>query len=523
MRTIWDSPAWHSLGSFTMTRGNLTFAYFIDWFNPLLNKTAGKTVFCGAIMLICLNLPYELQHLVENTFFAGITPPPKEPSVTTITAVSDPIVDRLQALFHGKIIRTHRHPDGIVKRVAVLPVIADLMAIRKVLGFAGIKAHNFCSFCNLSHAEMDCLDPSYWRSRIGADVRQAAIQWQQAQTKVKRNEIFDQHGVRWSALHRLDYRDPVQHTVLGMMHNWDEGILQHQARVKWGIGVTPSRLTNHDHDHGQTSHGNDGTPHITPAAATNLDFIDIDMLDEELADLEAESQAHADTPSHLKRQHSESSTEPMDGDENDNVEGGDEDFQPDSDSESNGDDDEEVGDWDAVTSVFNSNALSKIHQCIDNAIVPTWITRPPRNLGEKSHGKLTADQWYTLFTIFLPMVLPELWLASGKRRDLDLLDNFHDLVLCTNIVGSYTISNAAADDYLHHYIRYRQTSKDLFPTVATRPNHHYAMHNADLMKFWGPLPRLSEFPYEQHNGTLQKIKTNWHLCESLHKSALIEI
>jgi hypothetical protein len=127
--------------------------------------------------------------------------------VTTITAVSDPIVDRLQALFHGKIIRTRRHPNGITKHVAVLPVIADLMAIRKVLGFAGIKAHNFCSFSNLTHAKMNCLNPSYWRARIGSNVCQAAIQWQQAQTKVKCNEIFDQHGVWWSALHRLDYRD----------------------------------------------------------------------------------------------------------------------------------------------------------------------------------------------------------------------------------------------------------------------------------------------------------------------------
>ena len=142
MHTIWDSPSWRSLGLFTTTHGNLTFAYFINWFNPLLNKTAGKTVSCGAIMLICFNLPYELQHLVENTFFAGITPPPKEPSVTTITAVSDPIVDGLQVLFHGKIIQTYRHPTGIIKHVAVLPVIADLMAIRKVLGFVGIKARN---------------------------------------------------------------------------------------------------------------------------------------------------------------------------------------------------------------------------------------------------------------------------------------------------------------------------------------------------------------------------------------------
>ena len=145
--------------------------------------------------------------------------------MTTITAVSDPIIDHLQALFHGKVIRICRLPDGITKCVAVLPVIADLMAIRKVLGFAGIKAHNFCSFCDLSHAEMDCLEPSYWSACIGTNVCQAAIAWQQAKTKVKHNKIFNQHGVRWSALHHLDYCDPGQHTVLGMMHNWIEGIL----------------------------------------------------------------------------------------------------------------------------------------------------------------------------------------------------------------------------------------------------------------------------------------------------------
>ena len=92
-----------------------------------------------------------------------------------------------------------------------------------------------------------------------------------------------------------------------MIHNWDEGILQHHARVKWGIGVIQSRLKDYDEDHGQTS--NDSTPHITPTAEIDLDFIDIHMLDEELTDLEAESQAHSDTSSHLKCQHSESSME----------------------------------------------------------------------------------------------------------------------------------------------------------------------------------------------------------------------
>ena len=113
------------------------------------------------------------------------------------------------------------------------------------------------------------------------------------------------------------------------------------------------------------------------------------LLDEEFTDLEAESQAHSDAPSHLKCQHSKS-LDPMDDDDRDNLQGDDEDFRPDSDSE----DDDAAGKWDAAvtTSVFNKEALSKIHECLNDAIVPTWITRPSRNLGNKSHGKLTANQ-----------------------------------------------------------------------------------------------------------------------------------
>lgn len=164
MHCIWDSPAWRSLGDFTTTRGNLTFSYYIDWFNPLLNKTAGKTMSVGAIMLFCLNLPHELQHLVENTFFAGITPPPKEPTMTTINALTDPVIERLAVMYDGKTIRTNRSPEGKFTRVAILPFIADLLGIRKAGGFAGVSSHNFCSFCTLRRADMDNLDPTSWTS-----------------------------------------------------------------------------------------------------------------------------------------------------------------------------------------------------------------------------------------------------------------------------------------------------------------------------------------------------------------------
>jgi len=514
MHSIWDSPAWRSLGSFTTTHGNLTFSFYIDWFNPFTNKIAGKSASCGAIMMFCLNLPYELQCLPQYTFFAGITPPPHEPSVTTITALSDSIVDHLQAMWQGKKIRTHRHPDGALKRVAVLPTIGDLLAIRKLLGFAGVASHNFCSFCTLQRSEMDNLDYESWTKRTGADVLAGAMEWKSATTKKDRKAFFKKNGVRWSSLHRLTYRDPVQHTVLGVMHNWIEGILQHQARVKWGIGIIPAAQGNENADEAISA-----TPPSSPLPFNKLD-LDVEMLDEEITALYEESRQYQDRPEHVKRLHSQASffmaEQQLEGGHDDADESpNDDEFFPgevsDTDTEAEADDNLEA--WKAVC-IFDSTSLAMIRQCLSDTVIPSWLERPPVNLGEKRHGKLKADQWLQLFTVFLPLILPEIWLAESNPRHTALLSNFHDLVACTNIVCSYSVSSASADLYLYHFIQYRKSSKILFPNVNTRPNHHYAMHNADLMKFWGPLIKLSEFPYERHNGNLQKIKTNSHMCKS---------
>jgi len=212
MSSIWDSPAWLSLGSFTTTHGNLTFSYFIDWFNSLTNKIAGKSISCGVIMMCCLNLPYELQNLEEYTYFAGITPPPKEPTVITITALADPIVDHLETLWHGKVIQTHRHPDGTFKRVGVLPAIGDLLAMHKALGFAGIAStSHFCSFCKLPLAIRGDLDHrgGHWIPRSGPEVLAASEMWRKAEMKKTRKELVAQYGVHYSSLHRLTYYDPV--------------------------------------------------------------------------------------------------------------------------------------------------------------------------------------------------------------------------------------------------------------------------------------------------------------------------
>jgi hypothetical protein len=513
MRGIRDSPAWRSLGEFTFQYGNLVFSYYIDWFNPLTNKIAGKKVSCGAIMLFCLNLPYELAHAEENTFFAGLTPPPFEPNIVTITAVQDPVVDELETMYLGRMIRSANHPTGLFRRVAVLPLIADLLALQKAGGFAG-HAHksHFCWYCPLPRRNIERVDSENWGIRNGTDVRIAGQEWRDATTKTRRKEIFDAKGHRWSSLLRLTYRDPVRHCVLGVMHNWLEGVLQHHARRLWGLGV--DSLSDGDPD---VAVDIDAEAQMEPLdlALDDLMDLDADTVDDELSDIISDSQSHADTPSQsrqMRRLATSSSLatifepEPL----AETGDSGDEDWVM-ADNESSDEDLDEADAKPGAQCIFSAAQLGLIRDCIGDVVVPTWLARPPRNLGNASHGKLKADTWFVLFTVHLLIALPEMWGRSKDIRHRLFLGNFLLLVVCTNIVCSFSTSNEDADQYTANYVKYRQTLRHLFPNMTSVPNHHYAMHNGPQLKFWGPLMGVSEFPYERHNGTFQKVPKNNHM------------
>lgn len=470
-------------------------------------------------MMFCLNLPPDIQHLPENTFFAGITPPPKEPTMVTITALSDPIVEQLRPLWEGRIFKTHRHQRGTKKCVGVLARIGDLLAMRKALGFSGVTSNNFCSFCLTKYEDMDSL---HWKHRDGTQVLAAAKEWKNATTKKRRDQIYREHGVRWSSLHALPYGDPVKHTLLGLMHNWLEGVLQHHARVLWGIGVEASK--NQEDSEEEIIEINDEYITDIDLATSQLllpfPLTEIkDDLDAEIQDLYEEGQTYLDTPSHKARVDFEiaEAFQVLQFDDDDSYD----DSDMDEDIDFRPSPDRDLVGMNSGSFTFSDEELHQIHIGLSQIVIPSWIERPPTNLGEKSHGKLKADQWLTLFSVFLPLILPELWSLSDSHRNTALLDNFHDLVSATNIVCSYTVTPDMPSAYLQHYISYRKSSQVLFPNGGSRPNHHFAMHNGKLMKFWGPLIQLSEFQGERHNGMLQKIKTNNHLCE--FKFHMVEI
>ena len=459
----------------------------------------GKVVSCGAILLYCLNLPLSIRFLPENTFVVGMTPAPHAPTVWTISHILDSVQSMIMEFdLPGKILPTYRHPlNGIAVAARIIPLLADLQAIRKVAGYLSHSARLFCTFCKSPSDNIEDLDYQRWEMRQGREVRAQAEEWRDLVTITEKESRARETGVRWTPLHNMPYWNPVKHVLLGFMHNFLEGVLQHQLRVLWGIGRTKAahkKIAEMEKDDTASNlHTSDvsdnsdweGSQH---GSASGLTDDLVDMVVDQDTDMDVDHPSGTPTPP------PESITLSLE-DESDNEDN----TTPTPDS----------------NKVFNftDEELEMIRSCIRDVQLPTWVQRPPVNLGESSHGKLKAHELLILFSVIFPLIIPKLW-WGGNERQGQLLQSFCDLVCSTNIIAAYSVTNAEADAYTEHYVKYRASIQQLY-AFRSKPNHHYAMHNSDLLKFWGPLSLLSEFPGERMNGDMGKIKTNRRLCEFL--------
>ncbi|MBW0471430.1 hypothetical protein O181_011145 [Austropuccinia psidii MF-1] len=376
----------------------LAFSLFIDWCNPFGNKLSGQQASVGVIALNCLNLPPTLRFKFQYTYIAGVIPGPDQPD-TTISKLIDPLVTQLIQMNAGIRVVTPKSPQGCNVIVLLACLIGDVVATHKVAGFASHSATRFCSWCDCQKSSISFLcqgHPRQKRSTISM-----SIDWRDSRTLAQRKSIVKKTGIRWSALNRLPYWDPVANVVLGIMHNWFEGVLQHHFRRRWKFGMSPIEQEN----------------------------------DENLPDSEEEAESM----------------------------------------------DYEVHE----TWLFKKEEEEHIKRAISDVKVPAGITKVP----------------FAIVTSY------GLGRNEGSKAKL-LLDNLSSLTICTNILASRCVNEINCNEFIKEYDNYCQTSQQLFMDITIVPNHHYALHLADQMKWWGPLLAISEFPGERINGWLQKVNNN---------------
>lgn len=467
---------------FTATSGHLIFGLFIDAINPYGNKTSGKHASITFIVMVCLTLPVRIRNRPENVFIVGIAPGPREPSLEQTNWILRPIVTELQILWNPGLLlsQTHLYKEGRLVKVALLPVIADIPALRRSLGFPSATATNFCSICHLTKPNINIVDPNEWEPRTCAQHKSWALQARDSKTVKERKLIFQTHGVRYSVLIELEYWNIIDYHVIDAMHNLLLGLLSWHVRRLWAMKDVKNE--------------EDELPPISKV---------------ELLDLYLERSQP--TP---KKQH-ETTPEEDDDEGVESVQGiafgeysssNDEDYDPLGDVGWN-------GPWNAPPLdeiIFDEKMLRRINALLPRIHIPTWIKRAIRVLGKASFGKLKADEWRNLFALQLPLILIPMWFGQDNVKS-SLLKNFIHLGSLVNLALKREINSDQIDRYKHHIQKYLEGSLQLFQHCKLAPNHHIAIHLAGRLEEFGPVRAEWSFPFERLMGSILKGSHNNHI------------
>ena len=153
--------------------------------------------------------------------------------------------------------------------------------------------------------------------------------------------------------------------------------------------------------------------------------------------------------------------------------------------------------------------LGRVHEVIRNTSMPLWFTSVPKNFGDQAAGTIKADEWRSLITVYIPIVLISLWGADTPQADLKLiLDNTMDLVSAVYLACSRAMSSERAVAYCLCIANYVGNLKHIHPTFGLRPNHHASFHIYDYLVLFGPVHSWWTFPFERLIGILQRLSSN---------------
>jgi hypothetical protein len=82
-------------------------------------------------------------------------------------------------------------------------------------------------------------DDSTWHERDGVSNREQALLWKDAKRTVERRTLEQQYGTRYSELHRLEYLDLVNCTMVDALHNLYLGTAN-RLMTWWKTKINPA-------------------------------------------------------------------------------------------------------------------------------------------------------------------------------------------------------------------------------------------------------------------------------------------
>ncbi|PVF92356.1 hypothetical protein CPB86DRAFT_717598 [Serendipita vermifera] len=360
-------------------------------------------------------------------------------------------------------------------------IVGDVLAAKKIGGFASHGHKWFCNYCRLSRKDLcNNLETSTWLSFSHQKHLRVAKLWRDAKSVSEREGIFAKYGIRYSELLRLPYLQMTKWLAADPMHAILSNVVQYHIRTVFGIsGKSTDSFFDDSND---TNH-----PHVIKPVKQG----DIEKGEEILGYI-------YDTWDKTQRKTRTSKKDNPSNSSNANVVAS------------------TIGNI-TKAPVISQYLLTQIRRDIAATNFAPHLANdaPPHNFGSSRHGTLKAAQWRTACCYSLLITLTRVWSMRTAPKNADIwLKNFHHLVALVRIAYQTTVTSQDVASFRHHCTEYVRGLCQFCPQ-GLRPSHHYLLHLGDMMERFGPMRGWWAFPYERFNGMIQRLSTNHKLGEDM--------
>ena len=241
---IYDGRVWKQFHSeFLSTPFSYLLTFNVDWFQPF--KRCEYSV--GAIYCVVQNLPRVERYKEENVILVGLIPGPKEPSLS-INSYLLPFIEELHLYYFNGLKLKSPYGSEITVQLALSCVSCDVPATRKLCGFLGHNARLGCNKCykefltnESGYPDYSGYDRSNWVPRTASQHHSDCEKIKKEVTKTSIRNAESALGVRYSALLKLPYFDPVSFVAVDIMHNLFLGTGKQMFQLWIELGLLKKR------------------------------------------------------------------------------------------------------------------------------------------------------------------------------------------------------------------------------------------------------------------------------------------
>ncbi|KIK52582.1 hypothetical protein GYMLUDRAFT_179976, partial [Collybiopsis luxurians FD-317 M1] len=534
--------------------GHFLWLLHVDFFNSEGSTGRGKDRSTGLTSIRCVNLPYHLREDINNVYIPGFWRGPKEPSAVNaqLAPLLKPVISDFEKAYTHRI-RCHGSPQSTnptvlgnqcTFRSMIAGACLDLKAARPVSGLLNVTSHHICSTCNIFHKDsLLRTDYENWSPANDKFLWEGMQKWREAQTDKEREIIENYYGTRCSAMEILEYfkfslqviSDPMHAFYHCIIHTYFRNAL-HLTTLSPNI---PSPYPSNIAFYYDFSHPPRPNPIEISRACTSQEYLaylewhDLTGDDNQIrCDIvkghQLLSQRRPTTSSERKKLLKKLNEihwhlllyicndlwiSPAS-----DIIGKTEILKTEVTRKAMA---ESLLDWRRTKPVdsllwpqiHSGEVLSRVHRCIREVLVPSWVAKPPFDTGLKSGGTLKANDWRLLITLYLPLALLSLWKEESPIRAdnfanmQSILDNSMHLSCASLLMAKETVSLERRQSFLWHYKAHVGGLKEIFPGFGV-PSHHIGFHVYDFIRLFGPVRNFWCFPGERLIGKLQKVPVN---------------